>query len=520
MDRHDEEYGSALKQDKSPYRNTLHKRTRGWNKALFITGLATTFGSAVVGGYNIGVINAPSSYMQAWANETLYTKYGIQLSSGGIDLLWSFIVSIFLVGGAVGSLGGSYVANRIGRKRSYLTCATLFTIGSVCFHICRFLSSVELLILGRMLVGLGAGMTMTCLPMYLSEIAPFHLRGTLGVFCSMGFTGGVVVGQVVSLQEVLGTSDLWHYSMSFQLIFVILCTLAYPIFPESPKYLCLIGDRSGALRELKKLCDNNEMAEDELNSMEMLTDNTEEEEGSSQKGLLDVLKDPKFLLPLVLVCALQGGQQLSGINAVFFYSVSIFESIGFSKSNAGWANLGAGCLNLCVSFFSPLLMARVNRRPLIMLSCFGCGVFLFLLSIFYGYSDSYSSFPMLCVVALLGYILLYQIGLGPVPYFIGVELFETAERSSAMALGSLSSWVCNFLIGMCFTSLRTWLGAAVFVIFGVVCILLTLLLKVYMPETRGKDTSDIVNLVSRGFQSRPVERKDKMLNRINNELSS
>lgn len=250
-------------------------------------------------------------------------------------------------------------------------------------------------------------MTMTCLPMYLSEIAPFHLRGTLGVFCSMGFTGGVVVGQVVSLQELLGTPELWHYCMSFQIIFVILCTLAYPIFPESPKYLCLIGDKSGALRELKKLCDNSEMAEDELNSMEMLTENSEEQEGNSQKGLKDVLKDPKLLLPLVLVCALQGGQQLSGINAVrifnaqfrcyfviifnlqvFYYSVSIFESIGFSQSNAEWANLGAGCLNLFVSFFSPVLMARVNRRPLIMLSCFGCGVFLFLLSIFYGYSVS------------------------------------------------------------------------------------------------------------------------------------
>jgi hypothetical protein len=123
-------------------------------------------------------------------------------------------------------------------------------------------------------------------------------------------------------------------------------------------------------------------------------------------------------------------------------------------------------------------------------------------------------------VALLGYIMLYQIGLGPVPFFIGVELFETAERSSAMAMGSLSSWTCNFLIGMTFPSLSRLMGAGVFIIFGIVCLLLTLLLKVYMPETRGKDTADIVQLVSRGFRSRPVERKDKMLNRINNELSS
>lgn len=127
---------------------------------------------------------------------------------------------------------------------------------------------------------------------------------------------------------------------------------------------------------------------------------------------------------------------------------------------------------------------------------------------------------MLCVVSLLGYILLYQIGLGPIPYFIGVELFETPERSAAMAMGSLSSWVCNFAIGMTFTSLRTSLGAAVFVIFGIVCFLLTLLLKTYLPETRGKDISEISQLVSQGFRSRPVEHTHNMLNRINNELSS
>ena len=80
-----------------------------------MTGIATSLGSANVAGYNIGVINAPSQYIKEWANETIYHNYNIVLSESGVDLLWSFIVSIFLVGGAVGSLGGSYVADRIGR---------------------------------------------------------------------------------------------------------------------------------------------------------------------------------------------------------------------------------------------------------------------------------------------------------------------------------------------------------------------------------------------------------------------
>lgn len=148
--------------------------------------------------------------------------------------------------------------------------------------------------------------------MYLSEIAPLQLRGTLGVLCSMGLTGGVVVGQIVSLQEVFGTPDLWHYALSFQLLFLVICTLPYRLFPESPKYLYLVAsDRSGAMRELRKLCESQDMAQEEFDAMEPLHQRTEE-----KLGILSVLTDPKLLLPLVLVCSMQGGQQLSGINAV------------------------------------------------------------------------------------------------------------------------------------------------------------------------------------------------------------
>lgn len=190
------------------------------------------------------------------------------------------------------------------------------------------------------------------------------------------------------------------------------------MFPESPKYLYLFRDRSGVLRELRKLCDDIDMAQEELTNMEVAFQ-AENEERNAKVGIMSVISDSKLFLPLVLVCAMQGGQQLSGINAIFYYSVKIFESIGFTKTNAEWANLGAGCLNLLVSFFSPILMEKVDRRPLMLTSCFGSGLFLLLLSIFYGLSEHSSAFPALSVVAMFGYILVYQIGLGPIPFFTG-----------------------------------------------------------------------------------------------------
>lgn len=117
---------------------------------------------------------------------------------------------------------------------------------------------------------------------------------------------------------------------------------------------------------------------------------------------------------------------------------------------------------------------------------------------------SYAFLPIICVIALFGYIIFYQLGLGPIPFFIGSELFEVAPRSAAMSLGSLSSWSCNFIVGMTFPTLQNAIGPSVFLIFASVCIMLTVLLKMYLPETRGKDTTDVAALVAKGFRSKPV----------------
>lgn len=102
---------------------------------------------------------------------------------------------------------------------------------------------------------------------------------------------------------------------------------------------------------------------------------------SEKRSLLSVLCDRKLRLPLILVCSLLGGQQLSGLNAIFFYSVSIFERTGISSTSAKWANLGTGLVNFSVASFSPYLMAKVNRRPLIFWSTVASGIMLVILTV-------------------------------------------------------------------------------------------------------------------------------------------
>ncbi|XP_034652185.1 solute carrier family 2, facilitated glucose transporter member 1 isoform X1 [Drosophila subobscura] len=482
----------------SPQTETNQKP--GWSKLLLLVAFATTFGGAVSTGYCIGVINAPSKLMKIWCNQTLHDNYGSNLSETGLDLLWSSIVSVFLVGGAIGSLGGAGAANKFGRKACYLICGALFSVGAVLFFFCRAANSVEMLLIGRFIVGLASGLVTATLPMYLSEVAPLALRGTLGVFCAVGVTGGVVVGQVCSLADVFGTADLWHYALTAYMGLIIVCYLPSYLFPESPKFLYIVkGNRAAAKRELQRL--RGEGAE-ELIAQELAEMEAEANAKVQTSSFCDVLRDSRLLLPLVIVCCFHGGQQLSGINAIFYYSVSIFEKAGLSTVNAQWANLGAGCLNLAISLLGPWLMAYCNRRTLMMFSCAMCSVFLFTIAFVLYYIDFVSWFAIACICCIMGYIFFYQFGLGPIPYFIGSELFEVAPRSVAMSMGSLASWTCNFIIGISFPSLQNAWGAFVFLPFSITCVLLCLLTKFYLPETRGRDPSEVAPLVSNGFRSK------------------
>lgn len=460
--------------------------------------MAVTLGSYVPVGYNMGVINAPAKLIKNWSNQTLINQYGSYLSTGELETLWSAIVSIFLIGAAIGSLCGSWTADKFGRKKSFLICGALFILASLCFVFCRLLDSIEVIIIGRFIVGLASGLTTTTVPLYLAELAPLENRGQFGVLSSIGITAGIVLGQVLSLDDVLGSSNLWEYSLSFYAILVVICLLPYWKYPESPKYLYVIaGDKERAEKELQILRGSKTDIKDEFKMMD-------EEIGlfSKKRTFWSVICDPTLLLPLVLVCAIQGGQQLSGINAVFYYSVQMFESAGLSSTDAQYANLGCGLVNCSVACLNTILLTKFNRRTILLTSCLAASAFLVILTVVVGLVDQVSWFSYASIAIIFGYTIFFQIGLGPIPYFIGCELFEMGPRSAAMALGSLSSWICNFIVAMSFPALQSLWGAFVFLPFAVVCLLLAALIMRYLPETKGRDVGEIAPLIANGFKSK------------------
>ncbi|XP_063822040.1 solute carrier family 2, facilitated glucose transporter member 1-like isoform X2 [Ostrinia nubilalis] len=484
-----------------------HEYKPGWSFYLVLAGVATTLGSSLPVGFNIGVVNTPADLLKSFCNESISAHYGLELDEGWLNVLWAAVVSIFIVGGCTGSILGAVLADRFGRKKATIAISGLWVAGALMFGFCRAANSVEMLILGRLLVGLSGGLTTSIVPMYLTELAPLALTGAMGVACPMGVNVGVLVGQVMGLKFLLGGANDWPYLLSVYVLLVIFCLPLLFILPESPKYLFVVKrDEEGALRELSRLrgVSTSVLNEDIDMLREEARASNASAGGEQHWSMIRVLKDPRLRLPLLLACSMQAGQQTSGINAVFYYSQTIFKQAGLDEAQSQYATIACGFINVCTALLMLWLLPRAGRRPLLLGSILAAAAILAGLAASMKFMAVVSWMPYVCMAAVLGYVLVYGFGLGPIPYFIASEIFEVGPRPAGMAWGSLANWGGNFVVGMSFPTMRDCLGPYSFIVFAVITAMLFVFQKLYFPETRGKTPTQITQLCSRGFRSKPL----------------
>ncbi|XP_077260229.1 solute carrier family 2, facilitated glucose transporter member 1 isoform X4 [Temnothorax americanus] len=447
-------------------------------------------------------MNNPAHLMQSFCNDSIREKYNVQLSSHELQILWSAIVSVFLIGGVSGSLIASWLSDRFGRKGALSVGNICGIVGAILFLLVRTMNSVELFLIGRAIVGLSGGLATALLPMYMTEIAPLKLRGAVGVLCQLGITCGVLMGQIAGLNTVLGTPESWHIMLASFSPLCLIALLLTITLPESPKYLYIIrGEQGKALKELSRLRNMDiTLLQNEIAGLqeELAVRST-----SKTWSIKRVLREPTVRLPLFLVCLMQFGQQLSGINAVFYYSNTIFLGAGLGITGAQYATLGTGVANIGMAVISVPIMSLFSRRKVFFLSCYLCIGCLIVLRISIALLHKASFMPWVCTVSVLAYVIFYGIGLGPIPFFIGSELFDVGPRPAAMSLGSVFNWGGNFLVGMLFPLLQAAIGSYVFLIFAGAILILVQINQIYLPETRGRGTTDIAAAMTQGFKSRP-----------------
>uniref|UniRef100_A0A1A9VQJ4 Major facilitator superfamily (MFS) profile domain-containing protein n=1 Tax=Glossina austeni TaxID=7395 RepID=A0A1A9VQJ4_GLOAU len=367
-------------------------------------------------------MNGPAVFIKVWCYDVIRSTYGLSLSVSQLDVLWALIVAIFLVGGMCGSLLAAWCCNKFGRKSTLLLSKFLLMTSGCLLFLCRYSGLVSLLLLGRFMGGVAAALITTAHPMYLLELSPADRKGSVGVYTALGVAIGICVSQVIGLKQLFGNAELWHYALSFYMIFVLVSLPSYRWFAESPEWLLKHKpqDCLAARKALKDLHGSQSISVIYEEKPQLAAS---EPTDSKELSLLAVLRNRKFLLPLVLVLTLQACQQLCGIN-----------------------------VNL------------------------------------------YNWLPILCIVLVALFIISFQLGLSPIPYFIGSELFEDSARPVAMSLGSFASWSCNFMIAMFFPLLENAWGSFAFLPCCAVCIYSLILSWRYLPETRPSNNENMLTL--------------------------
>jgi len=446
---------------------------QGCTPRLAVVVLATLMG-AINFGYNTSVLNTPEDIIRRTLVEGSYVD----------DFSWAIIVSIFCMGGLIGSSLAGPLLDTIGRKSFMLFTGILMTL-AIIFQASSV--SVMMMVMARLFTGICCGGTTVVVPLYLGEIAPVSLRGSLGTLNQFAMVLGILIANV--LGRPLGTDPAWRVLLGVGALFSTLQVLLGVCIVESPRWLVMNGKIDEAEKILRDLRGDDEDGADyvgiEMESMKELA-----EEEKREISVTSLVRNPKLRFPFMVGVTLQLFQQFSGINAVFYYSTGFFEKAQFADPYLG--TVLAGAVNVLATGFAVELMDRAGRVPLLILSTFGMTLSSLVLTASLVLSSMYNiELGAIEVMGVLSFVAFFEFGLGPIPWAITAELFGSAERATAMGACSAVNWTGNFIVGLTFPAMNSVCGSWTFLPFGAVTLIATLFSYKYVPETKGKSLQEI-----------------------------
>ncbi|KAF8636504.1 hypothetical protein AX17_003318 [Amanita inopinata Kibby_2008] len=395
------------------------------------------------------------------------------------DFTFSVVTSIFTVGGLMGSLVANLIMDRWGRKGATKISAFLIASGA---GIMGFSTNVTMFAFGRLMIGVGSGVGLCVGPIYLAEIAPHKISGNVGVLTQLGIVLGIMTTQAIGLR--LATPTDWRTVLFVSSVICIAQLVTSPIMCESPSWLISSGkvEENQKVQERLWVSDSTTVSQHDIEDP-LLVNRAVVHTHDSKATLATI---PQLFIvhelrkPLLIVCSAMLSQQLSGINAVLYYSNDILSK---SLPDFGpYVSLGITIVNVLMTFPPIILVERMGRRPLLTLSTLGA---LASLSVV-GFGLNNGSVT-LSSIAIITFVMSFAVGLGPIP-FVMIPEVSPAHAVSALSSTALSlNWIVNFLVGLVFLPLRNLLSAGdaskegrVFYVFAVVLSASSLvLLRVY-----------------------------------------
>eukprot|EP00794_Sanderia_malayensis_P004877 gene4877-5516_t len=502
--RNDQQQENEEKKALDDFANYTAKTADGEITAwLILTAVTCFLGSSFQFGYNLGVINAPTDVIKHFFKDVKNFD----------NWIWPTAVAIFAIGGMFGALIGPLAARRFGRKKTLMANNLIAIISGIFLFSTKAANTVALLVLGRILIGFNCGINTVVAPMYLSEVAPVNLRGSLGTLNQFGIVTGLLISQVLGLSNhfavcfdsdqarecfmeplCLGTEKGWPYLFGLTAVVALIQLCVLPFCPESPRYLLIIqGNEKEAEKALKMLRGVEDVSAD-IDEMKI---EKEHQDMSTEKkvSILGLFMSPTLRRPLLISVVMQLSQQLCGINGVLFYSTDVFKSVGLSLTNAQAATCGVGAVSVLMTAIVVKLVEVKGRRTLMLWGLGGMFIFYICMTIVFVYSR-YPWARWSSIILTLVLVIFFQLGPGPIPWFIVAELFSQGPLPAAISVSGIVNWFSSFIVGLSFPALQEKIKPYTFVPFIVTVLLFWLFTYFYVPETKGRTVNDIM----KGFE--------------------
>jgi sugar porter (SP) family MFS transporter len=419
-------------------------------------------------GYDTGII--------AGALLTITPEFGLNSLQSGM------VVAAVPVGAVGGAWFASYGADKYGRRTLILISAAVFIAGAIVSGIAP---DSLILILSRVVIGLGIGVASAVAPVYISEVAPADIRGSLVTFFQLAVTIGILVAYLVGY-AFTDVNEGWRWMLGLGAVPALILAIGILRLPRSPRWLMMQGDTEAAKVALRMVRPAGPEAID-LEIQEIA-----ESTGSDTSRWSD-LRKPAVKAALLVGIGLAILQQITGINTVIYYAPTIIQSTGVdSAGSAILASLGVGIINVVMTVVALKLLDRAGRRTLLFIGVTGMSVSLFALGIAFidGVPETLST--VLAIGSLMAFVSSFAISLGPIFWLLNAEIYPLAVRGKAAAAGTMTNWFFNFLVSLTFLALIDLLTeTGAFWFYGAIGLVTLWFCWKFVPETKGKSLEQI-----------------------------
>ena len=417
--------------------------------------------------------------------------------------LTGFAVSSALLGCAIGAWFAGALSNRFGRIPVMVIAAILFFLSAIGSGLAF---GVWDLIVWRVVGGLGVGAASVIAPAYIAEVAPAKFRGRLGSLQQLAIVLGIftaLLSNALIANSAGGSAEtLWFGVAAWRWMFMIeaVPAAAYGIMalflPESPRYLIR---RNQLDRASKVLYDFT--GEPDVNlKIEQIRKTLEREDSESLRDLLGKRFGLKPIVWLGIVLSLF--QQLVGINVIFYYSTTLWQSVGFDESQALLTSTITSVMNIVATIIAILLVDRVGRRLMLLVGSAGMTVSLGLMALAFSFGEAGADGALVLpdpwsTIALIGanaFVMFFGATWGPLVWVLLGEIFPNRIRASALAVAAAAQWLANWVVSATFPTLSNIGLTFAYGLYAAFALLSLIFVYLWVPETKDRELEDMDSL--------------------------